>query len=192
MEFCRKHPGGAEIEMTLLFADMRGSTRLAEQLRPKEFARVLRRFYTLATDVLIRTDAFIDKIVGDEVVGWYIPLFSGPAHPRVAINAAGELLRAAGYGAPDRPKIPMGIGVHTGMAFVGTVQGAEETVTDFAAMGVNVNLTARLAAEARQGEALITEASLAAAGLTLEDLERRQMALKGLSEPVTVSVLRVD
>jgi adenylate cyclase len=192
MEWCRKHPGGAEVEMTLLFADMRGSTRLAEQSGPKDYARVLKRFYSVATDVLIRTDAFIDKIVGDEVVGWYIPLFAGPTYPRKAIDAAQELLRGAGYDAPDRPKIPIGIGVHTGAAFVGTIQGAEGTVTDMAAMGVNVNLTARLASQAGEGEALVTEATFAAANLDFGDAERRQLVLKGLGEPVTVGVLRVE
>ena len=192
MEFCSKHPGGAEIEMTLLFADMRGSTRLAEQLRPKEFARILRHFYSVATDVLIRTDAFIDKIVGDEVVGWYMPLFAGPAYPRKAVAAARELLGAAGYRGSGGPRIPIGIGVHTGTVFVGTVQGAEGAVTDFAAMGANVNATARLASAAGEGEALITEATRAAAGWEPAAFEQRQLSLKGLSEPVIVHVMRAE
>lgn len=192
MEFCRKHPGGAEIEMTLLFADMRGSTQLAEQLRPKEFARVLRRFYTVATDVLIRTDAFIDKIVGDEVVGWYLPLFAGPAYPRKAVAAARELLTAAGYGGSGGTRIPIGIGVHTGPVFVGTIQGAEGTVTDFAAMGASVNATARLASAAAEGEALVTDATRSAAGWEPAAFEQRQLVLKGLSDPVIVHVMHAE
>jgi adenylate cyclase len=176
--------------MTLLFADMRGSTALAERLGPRDFARILRRFYAVATDVLIRTDAFIDKLVGDEVVGWYIPLFAGPTYPQRALTAAQELLRAAGYATPSRTRIPIGIGVHTGPVFVGTVQGAEGTVTDFAAMGANVNLTARLAAAAAEGEALVTETTLAAAGWDPPAFEQRQLALRGLSQPVTVHVMR--
>ncbi len=84
----------------------------------------------------------------------------------------------------------MGIGVHTGRAFVGVV-GGDESTADFTALGDNVNITARLASEAGAGEILISEASYMAANLDREDLEHRQMELKGKSEPIGVRVLRV-
>ncbi|MGH8872580.1 MAG: adenylate/guanylate cyclase domain-containing protein, partial [Acidimicrobiia bacterium] len=59
-----KHPGGAEIEMTLLFADVRGSTHLAEDLGPGPFAELMQTFYRAANKVLIESDAWIDKPVG--------------------------------------------------------------------------------------------------------------------------------
>ena len=83
----------------------------------------------------------------------------------------------------------LGIGVHTGPAFVGTVKGAEDTVDDITALGDSVNITARLAAQAGAGEALISEAAYASAGLDLGNLEQRRLELKGKSEPVTVRVM---
>jgi len=143
----------------MLFADVRGSTTMAERMSGEEFSRIMNRFYASATDVLIRSDAMIDKLVGDEVIGLFLPLFSGRQHARRAVQAARELLRASGNGDVGGPWIPVGIGVHTGVAYVGTVKGAQNTVTDFTALGDSVNITARLASAAGVGEALVSDAA---------------------------------
>jgi adenylate cyclase len=175
----------------MLFADVRGSTTLAEQMNAREFSRLINRFYTVATRILIQTDAMVDRLMGDEAIGLYIPGFAGPEHPRRAIEAAQELLKQTGHRDSKGPWLPVGISVHTGRAFVGVV-GGEDTTADFTALGDNVNITARLASEAGPGEILISEASYAAANWNREDLERRQLGLKGKSEPIGVRVLRVD
>ena len=185
-----EQPGGAEVVLTMLFADVRGSTKLAEQMSALEFSRLINRFYTVATHVLVQTDALVDRLIGDEAIGLYIPGFAGPEHPRRAIEAAQDLLRLTGHRDSQGPWLPVGIGVHTGRAFVGVV-GGEDNPADFTALGDNVNITARLASEAGPGEILISEASYAAANLNSEDLERRQMELKGKSKPIGVRVLRV-
>jgi adenylate cyclase len=185
------YPGGAEIELSLVFADVRGSVAQAELMSPVEFSKLMNRFYEATTRVLIRSDAFIDKLVGDEVIGLYIPGFAGRRHARKAIVAAQRLGRAVGYGTPEGPWLPIGIGVHTGVAYVGTVQGAEGVVTDFTALGDNVNIAARLVGAAEPGEALVSDATYASAGLKLDHLERRQIAVKGKSDPIGVHVLRL-
>jgi adenylate cyclase len=185
--YATKYRGGAEVELSLLFADARGSTTLAERTGASEFTALMNRFYAAATRVLLDTDAVIDKLVGDEVIGLYLP-FLGERHARLAVDAARRLLWATGHGAAGGPWLPVGVGVHTGRAFVGIV-GTEE-ITDFTALGDAVNLTARLASAAGAGEALITEEASAAAGLT-EDLERRDLTVRGREERVRVWVLRV-
>ncbi len=191
MAFANRYPGGTEIEISMLFVDVRGSTHLAEEMTPASFSQLMNRFYQAATDVLIRTDAVIDKLVGDEVIGLYLPLFTGPNHARPAVLAAQGLLLATGHGEEGGPWLPIGIGVHTGVAFVGTVGGAEDTVSDITALGDNVNVTARLASVAAPGEALISEASYAAGGVDLGELESRRLELKGRSEPISARVLQV-
>ena len=153
---------------------------------------MMNRFYKVATDVLIRSDAIIDKLVGDQVIGLYLPIFTGPDHARPALMAAQELLVATGYSREEGPWLPIGIGVHTGPAFVGTVSGAEDSVTDITALGDNVNVAARLASLAAPGEALISETAYAAGGAHLGEVERRQLDLKGRNEPVPARVLRVS
>jgi adenylate cyclase len=189
---CEKfeHPGGAEIVLTMLFADVRGSTTLAEQMSAREFSHLINRFYTVATHVLIQTDALVDRLMGDEAIGLYIPGFAGSEHPRKAVEAAQELLRLTGHNTAKGPWLPVGVGVHTGPAYVGVV-GGENSPMDFTALGDNVNITARLASEAGPGEILISNAAYSAAHLNLGDMERRQMELKGKSEPIDVHVLRV-
>ena len=190
---CEKfdHPGGAEVPLTMLFADVRGSTRLAEQMSAREFSQLINRFYKVATHVLVQTDALVDRLMGDEAIGLFIPGFAGPEHPRRAIEAAQDLLKLTGHRDPKGPWIPVGIGIHTGPAFVGVV-GEVGTTQDFTALGDNVNITARLGSEAGPGEILISDALYEAANLDREDLERRQLELKGKSELTGVRVMRLS
>ena len=181
--------GGAEIELTMLFADVRGSTTLAETMGVGEFRKLLDRFYHEATRVLLAHDAVIDKYVGDEVVALFIPALNGAAHPRAAIEASQDLLRATGHGDPNgaAPWLPLGVGIHTGQAYVGTVG---DTVTDFTALGDSVNVTARLASAAGPGEILVSATAADAADLD-RSLETRNLTLRGRTQPLDVRVLRV-
>ena len=189
-EFANKYQGGAEIEISLLFADIRGSTTIAEQMSIAEFSRLINRFYKAATEVMIRSDALIDKLIGDEVTGLYIPGYAGPKHARRAVEAALEILRATGQGDPNGPWIPIGAGVHTGSAYVGAV-GSPEGVVDITALGDAPNVAARLASQAAAGEVLVSEEALSAAEMNGEAYERRRLQLKGRKEPISVRVLRV-
>lgn len=186
-----EHPGGAEVVLTMLFADVRGSTSLAAKMSALEFSRLINRFYSIATDVLVKTDAMVDRLIGDEVVGLFIPGMAGPEHPQRAIQAAQSLLHLTGHGDPAGPWVPVGVGVHTGLAFVGVVGGSENRPTDFTALGDNVNIAARLASQASAGEILISEAACTAAGLDLGNLEHQQLELKGKDEPIGVWAWRV-
>jgi len=194
-QFCQQcqtlateHVGGAEVELTLLFADVRGSTKLGEQMRPAEFSQLIGRFFTATSHVLLDTHAWVDRLVGDQVVGMYLPFFAGPHYTRVAIEAAGDLLRATGHDTPGRPWVEVGVGVHCGTAFVGTV-GSKDGVTDITVLGDVANTTARLSSAAAAGEILISDEAYKLAELTGPS-EQRSLALKGKSQPMTVHVLR--
>ncbi len=193
--FCAKctvfdHPGGAEVPLSMLFADVRGSTTLAEQMTPSAFGRLMNRYFNIASNILIQSDALVDRLMGDEVIGLYLPGFAGAAHARRAVEAAQALLQSTGHADEKGPWLPVGVGVHTGTAFVGVVGGPETALRDFTALGDSVNITARLAALAGAGEILISDAAYAAAGIDLGQPERRELELKGKSEPVRVCVLR--
>jgi adenylate cyclase len=181
--------GGAEVELSLLFADVRGSTGLAERMTPGDFFDLLNRFYEVAARVLVEREAIVDKFVGDEVVGLFVPGMSGLDHAAKAIDSAVALLEATGHGSADGPWLPVGAGVHTGVAFVGSV--GDTGVTDFTALGDTVNTTARLASVAGAGEILVTRAAADAAGLVGE-LEQRRLELRGRTEPIEVVVLRAE
>jgi adenylate cyclase len=187
-DFARHYQGGAEIELSLLFADVRGSTTLAEEMGPTDFSQLINRFYKTATRVMVQSDALIDKIIGDQAAGMYVPGFAGPHHARRAITAAQEIMRATGHGSPQGPWISLGVGVHTGIAFVGAVGSAEGT-TDITVLGDAPNTAARLSSKAQVGQILISESAFMSAGMAVGGLEKRSLDLKGKSEAVTVYVL---
>jgi adenylate cyclase len=145
-------PGGAEVDIAVVFADVRGSTSLGELTPPAEFAQLLNRFYAAATDTLIRHDAVIDKLIGDEVMAFFVQGISGPNYRRRAIQAGIDLLRAVGYGTHDGPWIQIGVAVNAGIAYVGNVGSG---VVDFTALGDPVNVAARMQSLAAAGELLI-------------------------------------
>ncbi len=119
----------------------------------------------------------------------YLPLFARePA--KQAVEAAQGLLQALGYSDVNGPWLPAGVGVHTGPAFFGTVSGTEGTFSDFTALGDTVNVAARLVAAAGPGDAVISEATLMAAGIDLDGWRPFSLDVKGKSEPIQVRVCR--
>jgi adenylate cyclase len=180
-----KRPGGAEIELSFLFADVRGSTSLAERMPAQEFSRLISRFYGTAAEVVDDWDGLVDKFVGDEVVALFVPGFSGDDHASKAVSAARDLVRATRTG--DRePWIAVGAGVHTGVAYVGRV--GEGDACDFTAVGDAANTTARLASAAGAGEILVSSAAADAAELDTAGLESRTLELRGRDEAVSAWV----
>jgi adenylate cyclase len=187
-QFANQYQGGAEVELSLLFADVRGSTTIAESMNPTQYSQLINRFYKAATQVMVSTDALIDKIIGDQVAGMYVPGFAGQEHARRAIEAAQEILQATGHQDPDGAWIELGVGVHTGTAFVGAL-GSEQGTTDITVLGDAANVAARLSSSAGVGEILITEPALSAAGIEPDRFEQRTLSLKGKSEPLPVWVM---
>lgn len=183
--FAREYPGGAEVDLALLFADLRGSTALAENMAAREFKEKIDSFYLTATNILIEADAFVDRLVGDQVVGLFMPGMAGRSYALKAIEAARELVTMV----LEEADLPVGAGVHAGVAFVGTVEGKSGVERDIAAVGDPVNTTARLASSAKAGEVLISEDAVRVSGFDPSGLELRRLNLKGKSEPFTVHVL---
>jgi adenylate cyclase len=167
---------GAEVDVSFLFADVRRSSELARRLGTMEFTRLMQRFYATATQVFLDHDALLDKLVGDEAVGFFLPFMAGSEHPRRAVETARDLFDAVGYGSADGPWIPLGAGVHTGTAFVGLV--SRGSAYEFTALGDTINVAAHLAGQAGPGEILVT-AEVAASLGKREGLERRSLSLKG-------------
>jgi adenylate cyclase len=186
--FMRKHHGGAEIECTLLFADVRGSTTLAEGTSAGAFRELMERYYDTAATTVFENDGMVDKFVGDELVAMFFPLLAGEDHAKCGLSAAQGLLEATGHSDPDGPWIPVGAGLHTGAAWVGAVgEGVHVSIT---ALGDAVNTAARLASAAGAGEILVSTAAAEAARLD-PGLERRTLELKGKHEVVEVVSLTV-
>jgi adenylate cyclase len=189
-EFQNAGVTGAEIPVTLLFADVRGSTGIAEGMKPAEFRAFLDGFYRIGSEAILDHDGIVDKLVGDEVIGLFFGGVTGPMHAAAGIAAAIELMERVGRAdTSTMGPIPVGAGVHSGVAYVGTT-GPAGAVDDFTALGDAVNTTARLASTAAAGEILVSVAAAGAAGHAAEGLERRSLDVRGRHEPIDVVVVR--
>ena len=184
-----EHLGGAEVKLTLLFADVRGSTQLGELLSPAEFSQLISRFLSVSAGVLLSSGAWVDRLVGDQVIGMFLPAFVGSPEESQAIDAARNLLDKIGYSGPEGPWIQIGIGIHSGIAFVGTV-GSREGATDITVLGDVPNVAARLSSAAASGEILISDHAYTEARIGLK-LELRSLKLKGKSDRLSAHVLRL-
>ena len=182
--FERAPMGGAEMEIGVLFADVRGFTSLAETMPPTEVAELLNRFYASATKVLSRS-AVIDKLVGDEVMALYLPPLLGDGWEDALLRDASELLEAVGFA--DDPWLPLGIGLDVGPAFVGNV--GEGEVKDFTALGDVVNTASRLQSCAESGQIVLSERLFARLSDGPSAAERRTVTLKGKAETEPVRVI---
>ena len=185
-----KERGGAEIEIGMLYADVRGSTQLAARMPPAEFAALMQRFFQIATKVFNKTDAVVDKMVGDEVIGIYLPGFAGVDYRQRAVTAGMALLRATGHDSPAGPWLSIGVGVHAGKTFVGSI-GVEDGNYQFAALGDPMNFCARLVAAAKGGELVVSEAVWESTPSTISAVPRN-LALKGYDAPVKAHVVTVS
>jgi adenylate cyclase len=186
--FITANHGGAEVIVTMLLADIRGSTALAEGASPADFHALLDRFYATATRVVFDHDGYVDKFVGDELVSLFFPLLSGERHAARAVEAAKALLKATGHADRDGPWVPVGAGVHTGTVWFGAI--GDGSHVELTAVGDVVNATARLASMAGAGEVLVTVDAATQADLD-PALPRETVEVRGKAQPTEVVRLAV-
>lgn len=195
----RRKPGATDVELSMVFADVRGSTTLAERAEHSgqrdDYVRQIRHFEAVIKSVIERTNGFIIDVVGDEVVGVYPPGLCGPGYAAFAFRAARTLTRLAADSARDGGTLlPFGVGVHTGEVFLGNrlsddEHPAEEQLSKIRIIGDHVNLTARLASAARPGEALVSDDTIAALPHALLKYEHREIPIRGRDESVGAYVV---
>jgi adenylate cyclase len=152
-----RHPGGAELEISVVFADVRGSTGLAERSSASEFRGLIQAYYRSAAAAIDANGGIIDKFLGDGVMALFIPVITGENHARQAIDAGRAILAAVDRDGLVQKGLMVGAGVHSGEAFVGVV-GSNEKV-DFTALGDTVNIAARLGGMAGPSELLVSRAA---------------------------------
>ena len=185
---------GREQEIAVLFADLRGFTRLAEHRLPYDVVFFLNRYFEAVGGAIQREGGVANQYTGDGVMALF-GLDAGPVEGcRHALAAAGEMVRsvsglsealAADLGEPLR----IGIGIHTGPAVVGRM-GYGDAVY-LTAVGDTVHVAARLEALTKEYdcELVISEAVAQRAGVPTTDLARHELTLRNRREPLAVFVV---
>ena len=185
-------PGGLTTDVGVLFVDLRGFTAQSEGITPAAASEELRRFYAYAERVFF-PKALIDKLIGDEVMALYLPVFIRPGSLDVSdddrrhvvglmVKHAHELLHLLGYGTPAGPEFHVGIGIDFGEAFVGNIGSA--AVNDFTAVGDVVNTASRLQGAAASGDVVLS--ARIARLLDQPPGIAEEIMLKGKQEPVEI------
>jgi adenylate cyclase len=180
--FDRLPPGGIEIDVGVLFADVRNSTAMGETSTASDFAGQLNRFYAVAAQVLIRHDGLIDKLIGDEVMGLFVAGVAGPDYRRKTARAAIDLAAATS-------ELPVGVAANAGVAFVGNVGSG--TVLDFTALGDAVNVGARLQSYASPRQVVLSLDLYGLIAPAHPGARTDVLQVKGRAQPVQVAVLDV-
>jgi adenylate cyclase len=161
-----KNPGGAEIDVSVLFADIRGSTGLAEKVGPARFRQLLQSYYAKATSAIEANDGIIDKLLGDGVMALFIPVIAGENHRLRAIEAGRRVIRAVENSDLPAAGVRVGAGVQSGTSFVGVLGSGDQL--DFSALGDVVNTASRLGSVAGPAELLVAADAWRAARLSTD------------------------
>lgn len=167
--------GGAEIEITALFADIRGSTGLAERMTVGAYSAAVADYVDVAGREIRAVGGIVDKLLGDGIMALFVPAFVGGDHAGMAVRAARGILRSV--------RLPVGIGVHSGDVWIGFI-GSVDGVLDFTALGDPVNVASRLSSEAGAGELLLSARTVELAQIGTEGLASRRLELRGRTAPL--------
>lgn len=179
--------GGVTQTITVLFADIRGFTRISEHAPPEKIVQLLNRYFSAMTEIIFAHGGTLDKYLGDGLMA----LFGAPTvTPKDAANAVSaavamqrrmlsinDELRAEGY-----PEIGIGIGLHTGEAIVGYI--GSDRRSEYTAIGDTVNTASRLESNAKAGQIYVSEMAAKAAHTRYQLLPRDAISVKNREQPV--------
>ena len=175
--------------MTVLFADVRGFTRLAERARPEQVVQLLNGYFSDMTEIIFANGGTLDKYIGDGLMALFGAPAAGPDDAANAVAAAVGMQRQIGnlnarLRADGLPEISVGIGLHTGVATVGYI--GSQRRTEYTAIGDTVNLAARLEQNAAGGQILLSEAVARAAAHGYPLQSQPPLTVKNRTQPVQV------
>jgi len=181
--------GGVNQTITVLFADIRGFTSIAEHAPPEEIVGLLNRYFSAMTDIIFAHGGTLDKYLGDGLMALFGAPTATAEDASNALNAAvamqrriigiNQELRNEGF-----KELGVGIGLHTGEVTVGYI--GSERRSEYTAIGDAVNTASRLESNARGGEILISEATFKAAGSRYKLKSRDPITVKNREQPVVL------
>ncbi|MDT5059612.1 MAG: adenylate cyclase [Acidobacteriota bacterium] len=179
--------GGVNQTITVLFADIRGFTRLSEHAKPETVVQLLNKFFSAMTDIIFAHGGTLDKYLGDGLMALFGAPTATPLDATNALNAAvamqrrvisiNDELRAEGFN-----EIGIGIGLHTGEAVVGYI--GSERRSEYTAIGDTVNTASRLESNSKSGQILMSDATARAATSRYPLNQRDPIYVKNRAQPV--------
>jgi adenylate cyclase len=181
--------GGVSQTITILFADIRGFTRISEHAAPEKIVNLLNRYFSAMTDIIFAHGGTLDKYLGDGLMALFGAPTTTPEDASNALNAAVAMQRRLlGINTELRQEglseVGVGIGLHTGDVIVGYI--GSERRSEYTAIGDAVNTASRLESNARGGQILISDATAKAARSRYKLHPRDPITVKNREQPVVL------
>ena len=175
-------------EVTVLFSDVRGFTKLSEQFPPEKIVEMLNEHFNMMTEIILRNKGMVDKFIGDAIMAvWGTPVYLESQSFR-AVKAAMEMQKAQKELEKKYSKqgirFSIGIGVNTGEAIIGNV--GSELKMDYTVMGDTPNTASRICSAAQAGQVLISESTYREARKSIKAVKLKPIEAKNKSVPVQV------
>ena len=183
--------GGERRRMTFLFSDIRGFTPISESFKdnPEELVKLINRFLTNQTDIILKWGGTVDKYMGDCIMAFWNAPLDDENHTHSAISAAIEMRKALkefNEGEHTGISILTGTGINTGDCIVGNM--GSTTRFDYSVIGDAVNLAARLESQCKKWDTdlIISEFTHSVEQDSFQFVRLGDVTVKGKSEPVVI------
>jgi adenylate cyclase len=179
--------GGKRIDITVLFADIRGFTSYSENQSPEQLVSVLNRYLAAGAEAVLEEEGTVDKFLGDAVMAWFNAPIPQADHTLRAVRTAIKLReRIAHLHAvlPPEAHLAFGVGIHYGDAILGLI-GTEKRL-EYTAIGDSVNTTKRLQENAGKNQIVISGQAYDRVKDFVNVLPMQPMIVKGKREPIPV------
>ncbi|MHB8834312.1 MAG: adenylate/guanylate cyclase domain-containing protein [Candidatus Methylomirabilia bacterium] len=191
LEMVMAHPdgdllGGKRMEVTVVFTDIRGFTAYAETKDPEHVVKAINEYFEIATRHIQKRGGYVDKFIGDAVLGVFGVPLAQPDHALRAVQASVAMQRELLAQDPERNPLlaKVGIGINSGVAVAGDL--GSEVKRQYSVIGDCVNVASRINALAAGGKTIISRSTREAAGPLVEVLALPPARVKGKSEPIEI------
>lgn len=179
--------GGKQVEVTALFADVRGFTAFSEKHTPEDLVAILNRYLAAAADAVLENEGTVDKFLGDAVMAWYNAPVLQPDHTLRAVKSALALRDAIQklHGElPEEAHLSFGVGIHYGDAVIGWI-GTEKRL-EFTAIGDSVNTAKRIQENSAKNQILMSRVAYDRVKDRVDARPFAPVTAKGKSQPLEV------
>lgn len=183
------HLGGENQTVTILFADIRGFTRMSEKMEPMEVVELLNEYFTEMTDLVFENGGTLDKYLGDGLMAVFGAPLAKPDDSTRAVKTAMEMQRALArlnrdWEATGQRSLKIGLGINTGPVTAGNIGSARRM--DYTVIGDAVNIASRLCANAAGGQILISESTHCTLNDRLPAQRLEPIRVKGKETPIEI------
>ena len=179
--------GGKKVDITILFADIRGFTAYSEQHTPEDLVAVLNRYLAAAAEAVLAHEGTVDKFLGDAVMAWYNAPLPQPDHTLRAVKSALTLRGTIANLHAEMPletHLDFGVGIHYGEAILGWI-GTEKRL-EFTSLGDSVNTTKRIQENSAKNQILISREAYERVKNEIDAKPFAPLTVKGKNQPLEV------